>query len=145
MENASLRYRGNNGRLQLNMESWLHNLDLQLLGYDHREGYNQVTNKPTFDRREVLEHIRRHYPSCPGKDAQKIAFRIRRKPWTEGTTIGRAVGIMVPNYVRHKMTQYEYLMNSLELTSEEARIVVADDVKDIWQDWQKPKQEVANQ
>lgn len=54
--------------------------------------------------------------------------------------MGKAVGITVTNYVRHTLTQYEYLMTSLMLTREEARIVVADEVKDICSDWQKPRQ-----
>ncbi|WP_114008038.1 DUF2293 domain-containing protein [Cohaesibacter intestini] len=85
-----------------------------------------------------MAFLNEHYPSCSSYYKQKIAFRTSRRRWND-VTIGKAVGITVTNYVRHHMTQYEYLMGALKLTREEARIVVAEEVKDIWQSWQQPR------
>ena len=94
--------------------------------------------KVRFEKHDVIDHLAEHYPSCPSKHKLKIASQVRKRKWKD-VTLGKAVGIVVTNYVRHNLTHYEYLMGALKLTREEARIVVAREVRDIWEDWQRPR------
>ncbi len=79
----------------------------------------------------------KHFPNCPPVHRDEIVRRVVKRTWRDAT-IGRAVGITVTNYIRHRLTDYEMLMKRHGLTREEARAAEAGTVKVILQSWQKP-------
>ncbi|MDP2120675.1 MAG: DUF2293 domain-containing protein [Hoeflea sp.] len=88
-----------------------------------------------FRLKSVRRHMQKHFPNCPEIHCGEIVRRVADRVW-EDTTIGGAVGIIVTNYVRHRLTDYEMLMKRHGLTREEARIAEADAVSDIVSSWQ---------
>lgn len=64
---------------------------------------------PKFTKLSVAEHIRAHHPGCPEFAVEFFASEIARKR-RKGPTIGREVGIMMQNYLRHHMTDYDRLL-----------------------------------
>lgn len=79
--------------------------------------------------------MQKHFPNCPQVHRDEIVRRVAERTWQDAT-IGRAVGFTVTYYVRHRLTDYEWLMKQHGLTREEARIIEAERVKDIWRSWQ---------
>lgn len=65
----------------------------------------------------VVCHIRRKHPGCPEFAVRFFAAEIAKKDW-QRASLGKAVGITMQNYLRHKMTEYDTLlltgMNRLE-------------------------------
>ncbi|WP_382265631.1 DUF2293 domain-containing protein [Hoeflea alexandrii] len=90
-----------------------------------------------FQSKAVKKHMQKHFPNCPPSHRDEIVRRVTERTW-QNATIGRAVGITVTNYVRHRLTDYERLMKLHGLTREEARIAEAGTVADIWRSWQSP-------
>lgn len=90
-----------------------------------------------FGRRSDRKHLDKHFPACPPLHREQIVMTVAERTWKDAT-IGKAVGIVVTNYIRHRLTDYEVLMRRHRLTREEARIIEAEKVKDIWQSWQMP-------
>jgi hypothetical protein len=88
-----------------------------------------------FKAKAVEKHMQKHFPNCPEVHRDKIVRRVAERPW-QNATLGRAVGITVTNYVRHRLTDYERLMKRHGLTREEARIAEAGTVQDILRSWQ---------
>jgi hypothetical protein len=88
-----------------------------------------------FQAKAIEKHMQKHFPNCPQVHRDEIVLRVAERTWQEAT-IGRAVGITVTNYVRHRLTDYERLMKRHGLTREEARIAEAKTVKQIWRSWQ---------
>ena len=88
-----------------------------------------------FERKEVRDYVKKHYPGCAHKHREKIVHWVAQRNW-RCTSLGKAVGISVNNYARHNLTSYEAWMDAHGLTREEARIVEADTVKDICNQWQ---------
>ncbi len=82
--------------------------------------------------------MQKHFPNCPQVHRDEIVRRVVERIWQDAT-IGRAVGITVTNYVRHRLTDYERLMKQHGLTREEARVAEAGTVKEIWKSWQAGK------
>ena len=87
-----------------------------------------------FSRTQVMKHIGKCHPLCPVDVQEKIIYRIVTRSWSS-LRIGRAFGIVSENFVRHELTSYESLMKKHHLTREEARHVVASQVRDIIQSW----------
>ena len=90
-----------------------------------------------FRSKSVEKHMQKHFPNCPEVHRDEIVRRVAECTWKDAT-IGRAVGITVTNYVRHRLTDYERLMKQHGLTREEARIAEAGTVQDILRSWQTP-------
>lgn len=82
-----------------------------------------------------------HFPTCPPIHRDQIVTAVSERTWNK-VTIGKAVGIVMTNYIRHKLTDYENLMRQHRLTREEARAAEASTVKAIWRSWQKPLDQV---
>ena len=89
-----------------------------------------------FRLKTVRRHMQKYFPNCPELHCGEIVRRVTDRVW-EDTTIGGAVGIIVTNYVRHRLTDYEMLMKRHGLTREEARIAEAGTVRDILKSWQE--------
>jgi hypothetical protein len=90
-----------------------------------------------FRPKSVRKHMDKHFPACPPLHREQIVTTASERTW-ENASIGKAVGIVVTNYIRHRLTDYEVLMRRHRLTREEARIIEAEKVRDIWRSWQKP-------
>jgi hypothetical protein len=90
-----------------------------------------------FRRKSVRKHMDKHFPACPPLHREQIVISVAERTWKDAN-IGKAVGIVVTNYIRHRLTDYEVLMRRHRLTREEARIIEAETVKDIWRSWQSP-------
>ncbi len=82
----------------------------------------------------VESHIRRHHPACPITLRQTFASLIAERSWHDAS-LGAAFGIVASNYVRHKLTDYDQLKYRWGLTRDEARLVVAREVRDIMAAW----------
>ncbi len=82
----------------------------------------------------IEAHIRRHHPGCPQALRAEFVAIIEPRKW-EKASLGLAFGIVATNYVRHRLTDYDRLKKIHGLTREEARIVVAQEVKDIMATW----------
>lgn len=57
----------------------------------------------------VCQHVRKKHPGCPDFAIEYIAVEIAGREW-KGTTLGRAVGIVMQSTLRHLMTEYETLL-----------------------------------
>ena len=90
-----------------------------------------------FEAKAIEKHMQKHFPNCPEVHRNEIVRRVVERTWQDAT-IGRAVGITVTNYVRHRLTDYERLMKQHGLTREEARVAEARTVQDILRSWQTP-------
>ena len=79
--------------------------------------------------------MQKHFPNCPQIDCDDIVQRVLERTWKDAT-IGRAVGIILTNYVRHRLTDYEMLMKRHGLTREKAHIAEEDTVRTVMEEWQ---------
>lgn len=59
----------------------------------------------------IAGHIRRNHPGCPEFAIQFFAVEVARKDW-QRASLGKAVGITMQSYLRHKMTEYDTLLLS---------------------------------
>lgn len=79
----------------------------------------------------------KHFPACPPLHREQIVMNVSGRIWKD-TAIDKAISIVVTNYIRHTLTDYESLMKRHRLTREEARIAEAGTLKAILRSWQKP-------
>jgi hypothetical protein len=93
--------------------------------------------EPRFRAKVAEKHMQMHFPNCPQVHCDEIVRKVAERTW-ENASIGKAVGIVVTNYIRHRLTDYEVLMRRHRLTREEARAAEAGTVKAILQSWQIP-------
>jgi hypothetical protein len=91
------------------------------------------TRTVVFRRASVERHLRRHHPRCPSEHFEQLVSKVTGREW-RGVSIGKAVGVVVSNHVRHQLTDYERLLR-FGLTREEARLVVSREVQEILADW----------
>ncbi len=95
----------------------------------------RTKKKREFYSVEAVEcHVRRHHPSCPADVLTALTGEIISRRW-ESATLGTAFGIVATNYARHKLTDYERLMRDCKLERDEARMIVAQEVRDIIAAW----------
>ncbi len=85
---------------------------------------------------EVWRHFRAHHGACPEALAEEIVRRVCERAWSPPVELGRAVGIVASNLVRHRLTDYEQLFNVQGLTRDEARLIVEPEVESILASWQ---------
>ncbi|WP_420336174.1 DUF2293 domain-containing protein [Roseibium sp.] len=76
-------------------------------------------------------------PGCPRTHRDKIVRRVSSRTWQD-CTIGNAVGICSHNYIRHRLTDYETWLYRHKLERDEARLIVKEELDEIFQSWQKP-------
>lgn len=82
----------------------------------------------------ALRHLREFHPGTPQVHALEIAERIAKRTW-ERATLGKVIGIVITNYVRHELTDYERLLRVPGMAREEARWLVHEDVADVLATW----------
>jgi hypothetical protein len=83
----------------------------------------------------VARHIESFHPNCPPDLKAMFCEAICNRTWVGKVSVGKAFGIVATNYIRHRMTDYERLMRTDRLTREEARLAVAEEVKEIMEGW----------
>lgn len=94
--------------------------------------------RSTFTKQMVEQHVAKRHPGCPAGLAEHYVALISSREWNPPVTLGRAFGIVTTNDVRHRMTDYERLLRAPGITREEARLIVANEVKDIMSGWARP-------
>ena len=87
---------------------------------------------PIKQLRDVLDV---HFPSSPIAVRESVALRAAQMQWARSTAIVSAVSRLMHTCVRHDFTDYENLMRKHKLTRDEARLVVAKEVQEIFQSW----------
>ncbi len=89
---------------------------------------------------QVLQHIYHFHPGTPATHAIRIADRVCAKGW-EDATLGAMVGICMSTYVRHTLTDYEFLMRQgVHRNDARARVAARhQEVIDAWA-WGPPPQ-----
>jgi hypothetical protein len=82
-------------------------------------------------------YLRAMYPRCPPEMRNELLARAKRKGHYGRLSV--VAGILTDNHVRHELTAYEWLLNingrRKGLTREEARLVVAADVREVVDGW----------
>ncbi len=84
---------------------------------------------------DVWRHIRANHGACPEGIAEEIVRRVCERTWSPPVEVGRGVGIVATNLVRHRMTEYDRLFEIDGLTREEARLIVQPEVDAIIASW----------
>lgn len=101
-------------------------------------------SEPTPEQREAfLDHLRIYlaamYPSASYRTRRRLIRRARNRG--HYGRLGEVAGILVSNYVRHELTDYDRLLRingaGEGLTREEARLVVAQEVEDMANHWRQ--------
>lgn len=90
---------------------------------------------PRHSRETVLAHMAQFHPNCPAEVAGALLDRIVGRYWERPLTVGAAFGIVADNYVRHHLTQYEWLLNDISVPRDEARRLVSPRVKATLKSW----------
>lgn len=85
--------------------------------------------RPDFSEAEVRDHLGKRHPGCPAELVEVYAQRISKRLWDPPLTLGKAVGMVATNDVRHRLTDYDQLLRVPGLTREEARLIVAGEVR----------------
>jgi hypothetical protein len=85
----------------------------------------------------VRSHLEAHHPKCPPEIIEVIVARVAGRTWNPLVSVGEAVEIVADGYIRHKLTDYERLLNLHRLTREEARQVVNPEVNAIVASWRR--------
>lgn len=91
-----------------------------------------------FSVAAVERHMRGCHPACPPQVRERLVQIVSERAWAEELPIGKAVGIVTSNYVRHRMTDYDLLLRRDRLSRAEARICVASEVNVILARWKGP-------
>jgi hypothetical protein len=86
----------------------------------------------------VLRHLSKQHPGCPADIATEIAQRVVDREWRTKLTVGQAVGIVITTYIRHRLTDYERLLKVPGLTRDEARLIVAPELRSTLSAWRTP-------
>ena len=92
-------------------------------------GRRRKRKRSNFTETEVREHLSTHHPGCPAESVARYADRISQRLWDPPLTLGQAVGMVASNDVRHRLTDYDQLLRVPGLTREEARLIVAGEVR----------------
>lgn len=92
---------------------------------------------------KAITHLREHHPGCPDDIMLELANRIASRTWRTRVTLGHAAGIVTSTYVRHRLTDYDRLFRIKGLTREEARLIVAPEVKAILDAWRRRPSPIA--
>ena len=85
--------------------------------------------RSAFSEAEVREHLARRHPACPAEAVERYVQRIGQRLWDPPLTLGQAVGMVATNDVRHRLTDYDQRLRVPGLTREEARLIVAGEVR----------------
>jgi hypothetical protein len=91
-----------------------------------------------FSEAEVREHFSRRHPGCPAEAVERYIQCISQRRWNPPLTLGHAAGMIATNDVRHRLTDYDQLLRVPGLTREEARLIVASEVKQTIALWAAP-------
>jgi hypothetical protein len=91
--------------------------------------------KRVFTAEVVQAHMRAKHGRCPEDVLEKIVRRVIARAWSPPVELGRAVGIIASNFVRHQLTDYERMLDVNGMTREEARVIVAAEVEGIIASW----------
>lgn len=62
-----------------------------------------------FNIDDITAHIRHCHPRCPEFAVEFFAAEVAGRVWKD-STIGKAVGICMQNFLRHNMTAYDQLL-----------------------------------
>ncbi len=90
--------------------------------------------KTYFTEEDVRAHVEKHMPNCPGIYRLAIIARVSRNPQRH-KRLGRVVGSIATNYIRHELTDYETLMHVQGLSRSKARKVIRAEVGRIFSFW----------
>ena len=63
-----------------------------------------------FKAAEVGLHLDEYHKHLPRHVRKAVLWRVIRRSWRPNTRLGAAVGMCLQNYVRHKLTPYEALL-----------------------------------
>lgn len=91
--------------------------------------------KRRFAAEAVEAHVLANLGRCPEDIAAEIVRRVAERVWSPPVELARGVGIVASNLVRHRLTDYEQMLEVKGLSREEARLVVSDEVDDILASW----------
>ena len=89
-----------------------------------------------FDAETAAEYLSLEYPACPDQYKAELIHRVADRDWKDAN-LPKATGIVVTNYIRHKLTVYEPLLKRYKLTRREARLWVSDRVNEITAQWRE--------
>jgi hypothetical protein len=79
--------------------------------------------------------VRAQYPRCPGMYVAEIADRLAGRECPV-TFLKQEIAMMAEAVIRHQLTDYDQLRTRFELSPEEARLAVADEISDWLAEWQ---------
>lgn len=91
-----------------------------------------------FSDQQIRDFMKAKMPHCPEEHRERVINRVTAKQW-EGCTLSRAIGICSHNYIRHELTDYETWLNRHRLERDEARLIVKDEVEEIFDSWLRKK------
>lgn len=94
--------------------------------------------RSAFSEAEVREHLSRHHPAVRPTPWSDNVQRISQRLWDPPLTLGKAVGMVASNDVRHRLTDYDRLLRVPGLTREEVRLIVAGEVRRTIALWAAP-------
>lgn len=77
----------------------------------------------------------RHFPYCPEDHKAQVLQRLIARDWTKKTRIVAALSIVVHNYIRHNLTDYEGLIRKGGLTRKEARLIAQPELDEWYEYW----------
>ena len=86
--------------------------------------------EPIVTREDASIFLQSMYPACPAKVRRKMLKRFDRS--VRRGRIGKVVGIVVSNWVRHQRTAYEALIRGprwRQMPREQARMLVAEELE----------------
>ncbi|WP_373237802.1 DUF2293 domain-containing protein [Cohaesibacter celericrescens] len=96
---------------------------------------NNPTKTKRFQRYQLEAALIRHFPNSPQEHASTIIEKSLARDWTKQTSMTKAISIVVHNYIRHNLTDYEKLLTRSGITRDEARIIVKPEVDDWFEYW----------
>ena len=100
-------------------------------------GSSRSKKKDRHDGRAVRAHMAHAHPLCPADIVDHIAIRVEARLWDPKVRLGKAVGIVIDGYLRHKRTHYERLMDKHQLPRWEARQMVRSQIETILASWKE--------
>ncbi|PLW77929.1 DUF2293 domain-containing protein [Cohaesibacter celericrescens] len=102
------------------------------MAHQNPERKNQIKH---FHRQQIEDALIRHFPHCPQEHSQPILEKVLMRDWDKKTSMTKAVSIVVHNYIRHQMTDYDQIIGKSGITRDEARIIVKHEVQDWFDYW----------
>jgi hypothetical protein len=88
-----------------------------------------------MDAAALKQHVRAQFPRCPGLYVSEIAGRLAGRDCPPAF-LKQEIAMMAEAVIRHQLTDYDRLRTTSQMTPEEARLVVADEISDWLADWQ---------